>query len=181
MATVAVASRNPTMALIGQGGRIEQSIGAFGASCAEAEELCRGSPEIDGVLNGWAVEATMSFGELTATVEAAIGADGQRRALLTILPATEVPPAGPDNALLAEPLDDSPAIVWLKGLDGRYLQVNERFTSLLETSAERVCGSTDAEHLLQQKKYADGDNNHRPHEAADAATLAIATDTIAHL
>jgi len=38
-----------------------------------------------------------------------------------------------------------------------------------------------AAHLLQQKKYADGDNNDRPHEAADAATLAGATNTIAHL
>jgi hypothetical protein len=38
-----------------------------------------------------------------------------------------------------------------------------------------------AAHLLQQKKYADGDNNDGPHEATDAATLAGATDTIAHL
>jgi hypothetical protein len=38
-----------------------------------------------------------------------------------------------------------------------------------------------AAHLLQQKKYADGDNNDRPHETADATTLAGATNTIAHL
>jgi len=34
--------------------------------------------------------------------------------------------------------------------------------------------------FLQQKKYADGDNNDGPHEAADSATLASATNTIAH-
>ena len=38
-----------------------------------------------------------------------------------------------------------------------------------------------AAHLLQQKKYADGDDDDGPHEAADAATLAGATNTIAHL
>jgi hypothetical protein len=38
-----------------------------------------------------------------------------------------------------------------------------------------------AAHLLQQKKYANGDNNDRPHKATDAATLAGATNTIAHL
>ena len=38
-----------------------------------------------------------------------------------------------------------------------------------------------AAHLLQQKKYADGDYNDRPHETADATTLAGATNTIAHL
>jgi len=38
-----------------------------------------------------------------------------------------------------------------------------------------------AAHLLQQKKHADGDNNDGPHEATNAATLAGATNTIAHL
>lgn len=37
-----------------------------------------------------------------------------------------------------------------------------------------------AAHFLQQKKYADGDNNDGAHEAADGATLASATNTIAH-
>jgi hypothetical protein len=38
-----------------------------------------------------------------------------------------------------------------------------------------------AAHFLQQKKYADGDHYDGPHEAADGATLAGATNTIAHL
>ena len=38
-----------------------------------------------------------------------------------------------------------------------------------------------AAHFLQQKKYSDGYNNDWAHEAADAATLAGATNTIAHL
>ena len=47
--------------------------------------------------------------------------------------------------LLDEPLDESPAIVWLKDLDGRYLRVNRRYVEQLGTDAERVCGRTDAE------------------------------------
>jgi hypothetical protein len=38
-----------------------------------------------------------------------------------------------------------------------------------------------AAHLCQQKENADGDNDDGPHEAADGATLASATNTIAHL
>ena len=38
-----------------------------------------------------------------------------------------------------------------------------------------------AAHFLQQKKYADGDHNDGPHEAARSATLACATNTVAHL
>ena len=38
-----------------------------------------------------------------------------------------------------------------------------------------------AAHFLEQKKHADGYNDHRAHEAADGATLASASNTIAHL
>ena len=38
-----------------------------------------------------------------------------------------------------------------------------------------------AAHFLQQKKNANGDHNDGAHEAADGATLASATNTIAHL
>ena len=40
---------------------------------------------------------------------------------------------------------------------------------------------TTAAHLLQQKKHAHSNNHNGPHEAADAATLAGATNAIAHL
>ena len=36
-------------------------------------------------------------------------------------------------------------------------------------------------HFLQQKKHADGDDYDGPHEATDGASLAGATNTIAHL
>ena len=42
-------------------------------------------------------------------------------------------------------MDESPAIVWLKDLDGRYLRVNRRYVEQLGTDAEHVCGRTDAE------------------------------------
>ena len=51
----------------------------------------------------------------------------------------------PVSPLLEEPLDESPAIVWLKDLDGRYLRVNRRYVEQLGTDAESVCGHTDAE------------------------------------
>jgi hypothetical protein len=38
-----------------------------------------------------------------------------------------------------------------------------------------------AAHFLEQKKHADGDHYDGPHESADGATLAGATNTIAHL
>ena len=47
--------------------------------------------------------------------------------------------------MLEEPVDESPAIVWLKDLDGRYLHVNSRYIEQLGTDAELVCGHTDAE------------------------------------
>jgi hypothetical protein len=38
-----------------------------------------------------------------------------------------------------------------------------------------------AAHFRQEKKNANGDDHDGPHEAADVAALAIATNTIAHL
>jgi hypothetical protein len=52
---------------------------------------------------------------------------------------------GPASPLLDEPLDESPAIVWLKDLDGRYLRVNSRYLDQLGIDADSVRGQTDAE------------------------------------
>jgi hypothetical protein len=71
--------------------------------------------------------------------------DGGRHVLMT-LPTGALPSLGDaGEALLDGALDESPALVWLKDLDGRYVRVNSRFTTLLSTSEERLLGRTDAE------------------------------------
>ena len=70
---------------------------------------------------------------------------GARRVLLT-LPTEELPSLGDaGGALLDGALDESPAIVWLKDLEGRYVRANSRFTTFLGTTEERLLGRTDAE------------------------------------
>jgi hypothetical protein len=49
------------------------------------------------------------------------------------------------NPILVEPLDESPAIVYVKDLDGRYLRVNRRYTEQLGVTEAQLCGRTDSE------------------------------------
>jgi hypothetical protein len=49
------------------------------------------------------------------------------------------------NPILVEPLDESPAIVYVKDLDGRYLRVNRRYTEQLDVTEAQLCGRTDSE------------------------------------
>ncbi len=48
-------------------------------------------------------------------------------------------------AVLGHELDHSPAIAWLKDLDGRYVYVNRRYAEELKVLPERVIGHRDAE------------------------------------
>ena len=45
--------------------------------------------------------------------------------------------------LLKAIVDNSPAVIYVKDLDGRYLMINRRFTELFEISPEKVVGKTD--------------------------------------
>jgi PAS domain-containing protein len=76
---------------------------------------------------------------------AVLDANDRRMVVLTLPTARDGAGAEPVSPLLAEPLDESPAIVWLKDLDGRYLRVNQRYVEQLGTDAEAVRGRTDAE------------------------------------
>ena len=58
------------------------------------------------------------------------------------------------DAVDESPIDDSPAIVWLKDLDGRYLRVSRSFTEQLEVDPDHICGKTDAE--LSAKESIEG-------------------------
>lgn len=64
--------------------------------------------------------------------------------------------------LLDGALDESPALVWLKDLEGRYVRANPRLTSFLSTTEERLLGRTDAE--LPPGETVDGP---RAHERGD--------------
>ncbi len=76
-------------------------------------------------------------------ISAVVAADGSRHALLTMPRPVLEPTGDAPSPLLDEPIETSPAIVWLKDMGGRYLRVNARYVEQLRTDAERVCGKTD--------------------------------------
>jgi PAS domain-containing protein len=135
----------PALALVGASGRIQHSTEPFRARCPRAGEICEELPQLDAVISGQADQAIVSLDAVEAKVEAIVDSRGSRCALMTLV--AESAPAGDDaeNAILHEPLDDSPAIVWLKDLEGRHMRVNRQFVSVLGGSEELIKGRTDAE------------------------------------
>ncbi len=101
--------------------------------------------EIERVTSGDREGTTLIAEPGTIDVSAVVTRDGDRQALVRISrPALDV--ADEPAALLTnEPLDASPAIIWLKDMSGRYLHVNRRYVEELRTDAERVCGKSDEE------------------------------------
>jgi PAS domain S-box-containing protein len=140
--------------LIGADRRIVRSTESFRRRYEHAGEVCEASAELELVLTGQADAATVSDGEISVAIEAVTDTNGTRHAMLS-LPADEQPPlSAAPIAALREPLDESPAIVWVKDLDGRYLYVNGRYANDLGTSEERLRGRTDAE--LPTREAVDG-------------------------
>jgi PAS domain-containing protein len=154
--------RMPALAVVGADHRIVRSTEAFRRRYQGAQALCEDSPEIDLVLTGRADNAVVNLGELSVAVEAVTDAAGRRQAMLS-LPTEEQPsaPEPPVNAL-RDAAEESPAIVWVKDLEGRYLYANPRFLRDLETSEETLLGKTDADV--------------RPGETVDGPRLAYAED-----
>jgi len=100
---------------------------------------------IETVIGREASHAAATLAWTSLEIAAVTDADGQRCALLTIArPAHDADDASLDP-LLDAAIDASPAIIWLKDLDGRYLRVNRQYLEQLGTSADRVCGRADAE------------------------------------
>jgi PAS domain-containing protein len=97
-------------------------------------------------------------GSLAAEVEAVRDAHQQLILLQVSLPR---PGAGPPELArwLARFSDDARAIVWLKDLDGHYLQINRQYTDQLGVDPDRIRGRTDAE--LSQFEAIDGPRNKR--------------------
>ena len=81
----------------------------------------------------------------SAELAAAVSRSGDRYAVLTISRQPSAPPDAYVNPLLDQPVDDSPAVIWLKDLEGRYLRVNRRYTEETQTPADAVRGKTEAE------------------------------------
>jgi PAS domain-containing protein/predicted nucleic acid-binding Zn-ribbon protein len=133
------------VALLSGAGSVEQATRPFlerfelhdgAVSCAE---------EVEQITTSEADHLTVSLDGVEADLVAVLDGDGRRMAVLTIPSAGEPADSEPASPLLEEPLDDSPAIVWLKDLDGRYVRANRRYFEQLGTDAQHVCGKTDAE------------------------------------
>ncbi len=145
MATLAAVTHMPAIGLLGEDGRLERSTESFRRWYADKAELALQAPELKRVLEGQANAAVLRLDGVAVDVAAMADREGGRHILLTA-PTSELPSLGDaGEALLDGALDESPALVWLKDLDGRYVRVNSRFTALLGTSEERLLGRTDAE------------------------------------
>src|SRR6185312_12217329 len=132
MATLAAVTNIPALGLLGEDGKLERATEPFRRWYEENRDLCRESAELGRVLEAQANAAVLNR-------------DGGRHILLT-LPTSALPSIGDaGEALLDGALDESPALVWLKDLDGRYVRVNSRFTTLMGTTEERLLGRTDAD------------------------------------
>jgi len=134
------------IALLTEAGSVERATRAFvdrfdvrGGSLASCPH------EVELITAGQADRLTMLLDGLEADLVAVVDRDGRRTAALTIPAARDATDNEPVSTVLEEPLDESPAIVWLKDLDGRYLRVNRRYAEQLGTDTEHVCGRTDAE------------------------------------
>jgi PAS domain-containing protein/predicted nucleic acid-binding Zn-ribbon protein len=164
MATLAAVTNTPALALLGEDGKLERSTEPFRRWYQDNEELCLASAELRRVLEGDANAAVMKLDGIAVDIAAMADRAGGRHVLLT-LPTEELPSIGDaGGALLDGALDESPALVWLKDLDGRYVRVNARFTTVLGTSEERLLGRTDAE--LPPAETVDGP---RVHDRGDEA------------
>ena len=145
MATLAAVTNMPALALLGEDGKLERSTEPFRRWYQGKELLCLESPELKRVLDAEANAAVLKLDGIAVDIAAMADRSGGRHVLLT-LPTEELPSLGDaGGALLDGALDESPALVWLKDLDGRYVRANARFTSLLGTDEDRLLGRTDAE------------------------------------
>ena len=103
------------------------------------------------VLEGRLLRADLALpsatGALSAEAEAVLDAAVTRHALLTVAPAGPAPEprSGADVLLGDGTLDDSPAIVWIKDLEGRYLRINRRYREVLGIDEASIRGKRDAE------------------------------------
>ncbi len=134
------------VAVLSEVGSVERATRAFVDRFDVRDGSLASCPhEVELIATGQADRLTVLLDGVEADLVAAVDGDGRRTAVLTISTPRDAADVEPVSPLFEEPLDKSPAIVWLKDLDGRYLRVNRRYVEQLRTDAEQVCGRTDAE------------------------------------
>ncbi len=144
---VAVSEGVPAaVAVLAESGAVERATSAF----VERFEVRDGSltdcpDEVGLIAAGETDHASVMLDGVEGDVVAVVDVHGRRTAVLTIPIARGLEDLEPTAQVLEEPVDESPAIVWLKDLDGRYLHVNSRYIEQLGTETELVYGHTDAE------------------------------------
>ncbi|HEY4426862.1 MAG TPA: PAS domain-containing protein [Solirubrobacteraceae bacterium] len=134
------------IAVLSEAGSVELATRAFVDRFEMQDDALASCPhEVELIASGQMDGATVVLDGLEADVVAAIDRDRRRAVVLTIATPSDSAEVEPGSPLFEEPLDESPAIVWLKDLDGRYLLVNRRYVDQLGTDSEHVVGRTDAE------------------------------------
>src|SRR6266851_10162001 len=114
--SVAVCEGVPAaVAVLSEAGSVERATRAFvdrfdvhGGSLASCPD------EVELITAGKADRLTVLLDGVEADLVAVVDRDGRRTAVLTIPTARDVADVEPLSPLLEEPLDESPAIVWLK-------------------------------------------------------------------
>src|SRR5271166_4727186 len=144
---LAVADGVPAaVAVLGGAGSVERATRAFlDRFDVRDGSLARCPVEADAIAAGDADSLTAVLDGVEANLVAAVDPVGRRWVVLTIPDAGDAADGDQVSPVLQEPLDESPAIIWLKDLDGRYIRVNRRYVDEIGTDAERVCGRTDHE------------------------------------
>jgi len=162
-AAVLPAAIGPAFALIGTRGGLERATSGFrerfGDWIAAWDDH---REELYGLLREGCEHATVTLwgpeGSVAAQAECLLGPAGERYLLLSVRPGTaHEPRAGPES-LIGPWLDEIPAIVWLKDLDGHYVRVNRAYSQALGIEPEEIAGRTDAE--LATSQAVDGPRLH---------------------
>ncbi len=155
MPAASTVMRGPALAVIGSDGQLERSTAAFSSQLDAHALLEEHASELEPVLRGEVGSTVLNVGGVTAAVEVVADASGARHALLTLRgegkAAAGTPPANP---LLDEDLDSSPAIIFLKDLEGRYLRVNAAHGQIVGVGEALLQGRADRE--LPPRQTVDG-------------------------
>ena len=134
------------VAVLGESGSVERATSAFVERFELHEGVLSECPDEVGLItSGETDHASVVLDGVEGDAVAVVDVHGRRTAVLTIPIDRDAQDLEPSVQVLEEPVDESPAIVWLKDLDGRYLHVNERYIEQLGTNTELVYGHTDAE------------------------------------
>ncbi len=134
------------VAVLRGGGAVEHATRAFADWIEQHDDpLAKYSDELELIAAGETDRVAVQLAGLETELVPVIDADGRRMAVITIPAEGDAAEDEPVSPVLDEPLDESPAIVWLKDLEGRYLQVNRRYLEQLDVDAKSVRGRTDSE------------------------------------